>query len=525
MVAGSSPVVLAERKRRKGNTLRRSHFRAIFPPHRIWGHFGDTARVALTSHWGALGFSGKTLGLISPDFLRVQQTPPPPSSRLGCRLCGLGRTVSLAGRRRKLTEIAIRSPAVNHVAAFKCPRHRASFPKRCMNADNVGGPVGKPFQSELAQLPQTYLWASEFSVESLAKAVRRSKAPLLAVGSGGSFTTACLAAALHERHFGLPCVPMTPLEVVRSEIDLRETAVLLLTAGGKNADILGAFHSAVRREPRRLVIVCATTGSKLAAAAAEHSTVEVCEFDPPPGRDGFLATNSLLASGLLLIRAMLSRQVFRRNSPPISKPLPVLTSARWISPPSGTGDDRRATPAVPQDRRGRDRVEVHGGGALGHVQIADYRQFAHGRHHWLAKRGDESAVLALSTDADDAIAARSCGCSPTPSPSCDLPCHTPGRCLASPGLRMPLNSSGRRASAWRSIPVTLASRSLAESCTTWASSRGCNLLAGIATPEVAIARKSRLPGRQPSASVWQDAYAGFLARLSSARILVACVGL
>ena len=33
--------------------------------------------------------------------------------------------------------------------------------------------------------------------------------------------------------------------------------------------------------------------------------------------------------------------------------------------------------------------------ALGSVQIADYRNFAHGRHHWLAKRSTETGVLAL----------------------------------------------------------------------------------------------------------------------------------
>ena len=44
--------------------------------------------------------------------------------------------------------------------------------------------------------------------------------------------------------------------------------------------------------------------------------------------------------------------------------------------------------------------------ALGHVQLADYRNFAHGRHHWLAKRSDTSAVLAFITDADRVLAER-----------------------------------------------------------------------------------------------------------------------
>jgi hypothetical protein len=44
--------------------------------------------------------------------------------------------------------------------------------------------------------------------------------------------------------------------------------------------------------------------------------------------------------------------------------------------------------------------------ALGNLQAADYRNFAHGRHHWLAKRGHESAVLALISEADRELAER-----------------------------------------------------------------------------------------------------------------------
>src|SRR5476651_652935 len=36
--------------------------------------------------------------------------------------------------------------------------------------------------------------------------------------------------------------------------------------------------------------------------------------------------------------------------------------------------------------------------ALGSVQVADFRHFAHGRHHWIAKRGRESAVLAITSN-------------------------------------------------------------------------------------------------------------------------------
>jgi len=42
--------------------------------------------------------------------------------------------------------------------------------------------------------------------------------------------------------------------------------------------------------------------------------------------------------------------------------------------------------------------------AIGHAQVADYRNFAHGRHHWLARHGDASGVLAFVTPSDRDLA-------------------------------------------------------------------------------------------------------------------------
>lgn len=42
--------------------------------------------------------------------------------------------------------------------------------------------------------------------------------------------------------------------------------------------------------------------------------------------------------------------------------------------------------------------------ALRNVWTADFRHFAHGRHHWLAKRGMTSAVLAFTTATDQSLA-------------------------------------------------------------------------------------------------------------------------
>ena len=44
--------------------------------------------------------------------------------------------------------------------------------------------------------------------------------------------------------------------------------------------------------------------------------------------------------------------------------------------------------------------------ALGNVQVSDFRNFAHGRHHWLAARGAKSAVLALYSPDEERIATK-----------------------------------------------------------------------------------------------------------------------
>src|SRR5208337_3592296 len=150
----------------------------------------------------------------------------------------------------------------------------------------------------------TYNWALSAPVEALSNAVRSASShPLVAVGSGGSYTTAQFTAAVHRQYTSGFASAMTPLEAVLTPQTLRHSSVLLLTAGGKNPDVLGAFRKLLAREPRKFMVLCAKSGSPLGRLAAGHPFVDFVEFEPPAGKDGFLATNSLLASVTLLIRA------------------------------------------------------------------------------------------------------------------------------------------------------------------------------------------------------------------------------
>src|SRR5215216_7466875 len=141
-------------------------------------------------------------------------------------------------------------------------------------------------------------------VDALTRVVEASlSSPLISTGSGGSLTVAHLASWLHQQYAGKIAKAMTPFDLVSSSAILRDATVLMLTARGGNPDIIGGFKRVVTREPQRLVIACSRTKSRLSRLAHSYRYVELFEFDLPTGKDGFLATNSLIAFAVMLSRA------------------------------------------------------------------------------------------------------------------------------------------------------------------------------------------------------------------------------
>ncbi len=176
--------------------------------------------------------------------------------------------------------------------------------------------LGKPYANELRALAETYSWAMSLDVAQLAGSLSAAQPlPMLVVGSGGSLTAADFAASLHEEYANAVGKAVTPLELDLAVDRLRDVSVLFLTAGGSNPDILGAFKRVVSHEPRRITVVCARTNSKIASLARAYPYVDVFDFDLPCGRDGFLATNSLLAFSALLSRAYTSAAAVNSGLP------------------------------------------------------------------------------------------------------------------------------------------------------------------------------------------------------------------
>lgn len=300
--------------------------------------------------------------------------------------------------------------------------------------------MAKPYATEMSKLAETLTWAVTVDITPLRQAVRTAGlSPLLAIGSGGSLTSAHALAGLHQHFTGRIATVATPLEAASELIETNVT-MWLLSAGGGNVDILRAANALVAREPRQLAVLCGREDSALADLCRAHPFVDLLLYKLPTGKDGFLATNSLFGFTALLARAYAVEfdeesawnlavntlgELLSNDSEQISV-WERLTTPLWSRP----------TTLVlygPSTRFGAiDLESKFTEAALGNLQLADYRNFAHGRHHWLAKRGAESAVLAFVADEDRSLADRTLSLIPPEIPLArlEIPGSKPGVALA-----------------------------------------------------------------------------------------------
>ena len=253
--------------------------------------------------------------------------------------------------------------------------------------------MGKPYRSELNQIPTTIQWALEQDVTQLRYTLLREfgSRNLIAVGSGGSFVAATYASLLHEAATGRLARPVTPLEAITRPSTL-STSALLLSARGTNIDIRQAAKLLPKLGYDSVSAISTTVGSPLGRILADYGAT-IHEFSIPSGRDGFLATNSLIATLVLLYRAVMmpgaacrqdnslatSGSSLLGSRTALSHPNVVVLAQGWASP-AAMDLETRFTEA-----------------ALANVTVTDPRNFAHGRHNWFSFHADHTGIVSLET--------------------------------------------------------------------------------------------------------------------------------
>jgi fructoselysine-6-P-deglycase FrlB-like protein len=258
------------------------------------------------------------------------------------------------------------------------------------------------FRDRLAALPVTYRQACEQPLEDLLDEFRIAGGrPVIAIASGGSLVTARLLARLIEQQYGSLARAVTPLEFVTYPEFARGKHLWLISAEGSNPDILMALGVALDTEPARITVLCNRRGSPLANSAAAAGCATLV-FSAPGQKDGFLATHTLLLSCTLLLRAAAAAV---GDTDPTETPVTVegLPLPAWMEARSNALRSVFARETVilaydPLVAEASLLLETNiWEAALGNVQTTDLRNFAHGRHHWLAKRAGFTSILALTT--------------------------------------------------------------------------------------------------------------------------------
>jgi hypothetical protein len=204
--------------------------------------------------------------------------------------------------------------------------------------------------------------------------------PAIFIATGGSLAVARAAAQLHEQSTGFVAKVCTPLEFATLS-PMRPVGKMLFSASVKHPDALATLKSLGGRYDASSVLV--TMRDRADISDAIPANVRCVSLPALDFKEGFLATTSIVMMIASLIRAHLSDGSLPSNLPSLDVEFP------------GEGDRYLVltTPslfAVSTDIETR-LTEL----GVASVQVADYRNFAHGRHVGFARRSAQTRVIAL----------------------------------------------------------------------------------------------------------------------------------
>ncbi len=266
--------------------------------------------------------------------------------------------------------------------------------------------MGRAFQTEIEWLNSTY----KYIMESETKEVERfltsvSNKPLLIVGSGGSYSAAKAFEYLYQKAGGLLAKSITPFELLNYDSSIKDLNIVLLTAGGNNPDTINAFKYISKLEPISFLTLCTNEKSKVSKIAEEKKSYILYQKSLPSGKDGFLAVNSLIAMILIIVKAysnIVDSSFFK-----IEKDFNFLKSSASLKENIRTIIAKESIIVLHGGEATPVAVDIESKfteAALGNVQLADFRNFAHGRHHWIAKNIKHTSIIALVSPKEKNIA-------------------------------------------------------------------------------------------------------------------------
>jgi haloacid dehalogenase-like hydrolase len=259
--------------------------------------------------------------------------------------------------------------------------------------------VGRAYQDELGELSSVPDRLPGKALTRLREAVAAgSDAGIVVVASGGARVVAEWFCQLHLARFGQAATSLTPLQYAAIREPL-EAATWFVSASGSHPDVMNACRAAIDEGSGRVAALIGRPDSPLSQLLWKAGHTHVVSLDHPAGMDGFLATNSLWSMVLAVACAYGTDRLDSKDALVGSSREMLAWAARTansltLTRPNGSivilHDEWTGLGALDFEIRSTEA-------SLHHVWRADFRNFGHGRHYWLADRGSESEVVALST--------------------------------------------------------------------------------------------------------------------------------
>jgi hydroxymethylpyrimidine pyrophosphatase-like HAD family hydrolase len=262
------------------------------------------------------------------------------------------------------------------------------------------------FSSKLDTLDRTAELIKDSDLSVLTQTIQLgAKKIAYAIGSGGSLISAHFFAECRSDVVDQLTIVMTPMEFVLDDRNLAGSQVWLFSGRGENADAHAGAIAARTRGCTDIQIVTsnadASVFSQLPERAYRKHVLATYEKE-----DGFLSTHSLIAVIAGLLQS--THQYVHGRESEYSPLLDFIKELRlrrdhsriqeYTQSFSRIGDDDTLIVlADPRLKSASIALETSlWETALCPVQVADFRNFGHGRHVWLHKRGDRTFVLAMT---------------------------------------------------------------------------------------------------------------------------------
>lgn len=273
---------------------------------------------------------------------------------------------------------------MSQVSVWLLVASKVKGPKKQLSRSKPATQVPGAYERELAQLGSTYVAARTSGGAAIKLLLEQIEdRPVIFVGSGGALAVAQFAADLHLHATGRVARAVTPLEFGAMRLH-SETALVMFSASGKHPDAAMTITSAKVCGYAVIGVVTLRPEADL-PPALRGDRVQVVTAPSDVPKDGFLATNSVLAMATTLVAGRASTHKLSAMLPLLEQPIEDVIRGQCLVL-YGPG---HACVALDLESR------LHEIG-LAAVQVSDYRNFAHGRHAGLTVQRFVAAIVNMA---------------------------------------------------------------------------------------------------------------------------------